>query len=210
MTDQPENPAQASRKSWLLGGGLIAVGAIVVLVALAAEWNIDPTGLGKALRLTEISDPRQVELERGALREGVLTLNDGTFTPDPAKPSDQWVRELRPFESVEFKYTLTEGQPIQFRWVATGPLTYDMHAHPFDGGEELTESYGQDSAASMAGTYVPAFTGIHGWFWRNDSADNVTLTLDASGALTDSTIFEGSSSYKRQIAPAPAETPAPE
>jgi hypothetical protein len=211
MTDQPENPAQSSRKPWLIGGGLLAAGAaIAVVFVLPAEYGIDPTGLGAAMGLTEISDPRQVELERGKLREGVLTLSDAPFSPDPSKTSDQWVRELAPFESIEFKYTLTEGEPLQFSWSATGPLTYDMHAHPFEGGEDLTESYGQDSATAMAGTYVPAFTGIHGWFWRNDSADNVTLTLDASGTLSESTVFEGSTAYKRQIGAGSAQPVAPE
>jgi hypothetical protein len=208
MTDNL-SPGPSSKKGLIGGIAALAVGAaIMVVFVLPAEFGIDPTGAGQALGLTEIADPRSTELERGALRTGVLTLSDAPFTPDPAKPSDHWERELAPFESIEFKYTLTEGQPMNFAWSATGPLTYDMHAHPFEGGEELTESYGQDKAAAMAGTYVPAFTGIHGWFWRNDSADNVTLKLDASGDLTESTIFEGSASYKRQIG-AEAENTAP-
>ncbi|HSG34719.1 MAG TPA: hypothetical protein VLA37_09295 [Sphingomonadaceae bacterium] len=204
MTETTEQQAAGSSRQWIIGaGGLVLAGAaIMVLFVLPAEFGIDPTGAGKALGLTEISDPGMSEEQRrGALREGVLTLSDEPFEPIPGQVTDQWVRQLGPFESIEFKYTLNEGEPLNFAWSASGPLSYDMHAHPFEGGEDMTESYGVDEARSMSGTYVPAFTGIHGWFWRNDSVDNVTLTLDASGSLTEATVFEGSAQIKREIVP---------
>lgn len=196
----------SSKKGLLTTLAVLGVGAIALVVfVLPAEYGIDPTGAGKALGVSDLSDSEEMtELERGALRSGVLTLSEAPYVADPAKASDRWVRELAPFESIEFKYTLSEGEPLEFQWTATAPLTYDMHAHPFEGGEALTESYGQDSAAAMRGTYLPAFTGIHGWFWRNDTTDNVTLTLDASGALTEATVFEGSGQHKRQIGAAEA------
>lgn len=191
----------SSKKGLIAGLGVVAVGAVALVVfVLPAEFGIDPTGAGKALGISDLAeDGEMTELERGALRTGVLTLSDEPFVADPDKVSDHWVRELAPFESIEFKYTLTEGEPLEFLWTATAPVTYDMHAHPFDGGEALTESYGQDSADSMRGTYLPAFTGIHGWFWRNDTTDNVTVTLDASGGLTEATVFSGPGATTRQI-----------
>ncbi len=88
---------------------------------------------------------------------------------------------------------------MTFRWQASGPLAYDMHAHPFEGGVELTESYGVDSAQEMRGTYTPAFTGIHGWFWENRSMDTVSLTLIANGQMSTSTIFQGDAVGERPI-----------
>ena len=173
----------------ILGG--VAVAAIAVLFVLPAETGWDPTGVGEATGLTKIADPDNPELERGQARmaqQDVLTLSDTAPTPQDGV-HDEWTYELGPYESVEFKYTIPEGEPVTFRWEATGPVNYDMHAHPFDGGEELTESYGIDQAESMQGTYNPAFTGIHGWFFENRSLDTVTLTLVADGGMTTSTIF---------------------
>jgi hypothetical protein len=189
-----------SKKLVLGGGVIVALGAIAVMFVIPAETGWDPTGVGKATGLVEIADPRGQESIRGEQRmasQTVLTLGE---TPPAAGVTDSWEYELAPFESVEFKYTIAEGKPIAFRWEASGPLHYDMHAHPFEGGTELTESYSVATAPVMEGSYVPAFTGIHGWFWQNRSMDTVTLKLDARGGMSLSTIYSGNSASERPIA----------
>lgn len=189
-------------KKLLIGGGVIvALGAIAVLFVIPAETGWDPTGVGKATGLVEIADPRGKESIRGEARmaqQEVLSLSETALTP-AAGVTDSWEYTLAPFESVEFKYTIAEGKPITFRWEASGPLHYDMHAHPFEGGTEATESYSVTDATVMQGTYTPAFTGIHGWFWQNRSMDTVTLKLDASGGMSTSTIYAGNSAEERPI-----------
>ena len=195
--------ATSSRRNVIIGSvvALIAAAVVLVVFVLPAETGFDPLGTGQATGLDKIANPDNPELVRGMARmenQEVLTLSE--TPPDPAPGvTDTWEYELAPFESIEFKYTLPEGQPMTFRWEATGPLDYDMHAHPFDGGEELTESYGIDEAQVMQGTYMPAFTGIHGWYWSNRTADNVTLRLQASGPMTSSTIYGGPVPYERPI-----------
>lgn len=190
-----------SKLPWIMLVVIALTSAVVVLFVLPAETGYDPTGVGEATGLTEIADPVNEELVRGQARmesEDVLVLSD---TPLPALDgvSDVWEYELAPFESVEFKYTIPEGAPVNFTWAGSGELHYDMHAHPFEGGVELTESYGVSDAVSMTGTYNPAFSGIHGWFWENRSLDNVTLRLEASGGMTHSTIYAGDSVAERPL-----------
>jgi hypothetical protein len=192
----------SSNRTGLIAGGVILAGAaIAVLFVLPAETGWDPTGVGESTGLVKIADPDNPELARGMERmaqEDVLVLTDSA--PEPASGvSDTWEYELAPFESVEFKYEMPEGEPASFRWEGTAPLHYDMHAHPYQGGEELTESYGIGDAQVMQGTYDPAFTGIHGWFWENRSMDNVTLRLEASGQMTHSTVFSGNGQFERPI-----------
>lgn len=105
---------------------------------------------------------------------------------------------------MEFKYTVGAGAPVVFKWQGSGPLHYDMHAHPFAGGEQVTESYGVGEAALMQGRYTPAFDGIHGWFWQNRSLDNVTVRLEASGGMSHSTIYAANSAEERPLAGAAA------
>ena len=76
-----------------------------------------------------------------------------------------------------------------------------MHAHPFVGGEELTESYAIAKGDRQAGRYVAPFTGIHGWHWQNRSMNNVRLTLDASGKIKASKLFDASGEHDRTLTP---------
>lgn len=91
-----------------------------------------------------------------------------------------------------------------FRWQATNAVHFDMHAHPFEGGEALTESYAIDDAESRQGRYVAPFTGIHGWYWQNRSLEPVRLTLDASGDILGSRIFNRGGEQERPLSPPPA------
>lgn len=192
-----------SKKKLLIGTGVgvVAAAAIVVMFVLPAEYGIDPTGVGKATGLVEIADPDNPELERGMQRmaeQDVLLVSD---TPPAAEEgtTDVWEYELAPFESVEFKYTIPEDARVAFRWEANAPLNYDMHAHPFEGGVEMTESYGVDQAEAVQGLYIAPFTGIHGWYWQNRNMDNVTLRLEATGGFTHSTIYGSGPQTERPI-----------
>ena len=202
--NETATPRAPSRRKPLIWGGvaLLAAAAIVVVFVLPAEFGKDPTGLGRALGLDVLSTEGMNEEQiRGSKRTGVLAeLPGGTV----ANPQDRYTIELAPFESTEFKYTLAEGEQMRFAWTASGPVDYDMHAHPFEGGEELTESYAITKSPSQSGVYTAQFTGIHGWYWQNRTMDNVTLTLDAAGAMSGSTIFDQFGDHPRELAP-PAE-----
>lgn len=195
-------------KKLLIGGGvLVALAAGAIMFVIPAETGWDPTGVGKATGLIEIADPIGEETVRGNARmaqQDVLTLGE---MPPLAGATDSWEYELAPFESVEFKYTIAEGKPVVFRWEGSGPLHYDMHAHPFAGGEEVTESYGIGDAEVMQGRYTPAFTGIHGWFWQNRSMDTVTVKLTATGGMSLATVFSGNGAAEREV---PGALPLPE
>jgi hypothetical protein len=192
----------SSRKPLIAGvGALVAVAAIGILFVLPAETGWDPTGVGEATGLVKIANPDNPELERGMARmeqQDVLLLSETVPTPE-AGISDVWEYELGPFDSVEFKYTIPEGARMAFRWEGSGTLNYDMHGHPFDGGTEMTESFSVDEAQVMQGIYIAPFTGIHGWYWQNRSLDNVTLRLEASGGMTNSTIFGPAGEVERPL-----------
>lgn len=191
-----------SKKTALVAAGVVLAGAVLVVgFILPAETGYDPTGIGAATGLTKIAEPDNAELERGMARmetQEVLLLSDTAPGAEPGA-ADHWEYELAPFESVEFKYTIPEGARMAFRWEGSGVLNYDMHSHPFEGGTEATESFGVDEAQQMQGIYIAPFTGIHGWYWQNRSMDNVTLTLDASGGMTTSTVFASSGEFDRPL-----------
>lgn len=195
-----EQTPLASKRKLLVGGGVavVAAAAIAVFFVLPAEFGVDPTGVGAKLGLTEIAEPTNKYLEKGLQRKGVFARSDTAPTPE-AGVSDRWTFELGPFEGIELKYVVEEGKPFTFFWKATGPLDFDMHAHPFDGGEALTESYAIEQADHLGGRYVAPFTGIHGWYWQNRTLNRVQLTLDASGAMTGSKVFDMTGEHDREL-----------
>jgi hypothetical protein len=198
MSDQnPSGAAPSNKKLWIgVGAAVIAAVAILVLFVLPAELGVDPTGAGEATGLSGLSEAGEMtELERGALRTGVLALQD------EAMRVERRTFELRPYAAIEYKYTLEEGAPMIFSWSSTAPVTLDMHSHPFEGGEELTESYSVGEKTGESGLYVAPFTGIHGWYWQNRTLDNVTVTINAAGHFTASTVFDDMGQTEEPIPP---------
>jgi len=194
--------AHSPSKALLIGAGVVVLAAAgVVMFVLPAETGWDPTGVGTATGLVKIANPVNPALELGQVRmatQEVLLLSDAAPVAEPGV-TDVWEYELAPFDSIEFKYTIPQGARIAFRWEGSGPLDYDMHAHPFDGGTDLTESFSITQAQVMQGIYIAPFTGIHGWFWQNRSMNTVTLKLEASGGMTTSTIFSPAGEAERPL-----------
>jgi hypothetical protein len=189
----------ASRRKLIFGVAAAFVTAAVILLVfvLPAEFGRDPSGLGRLLGLgVLLEEPINEEFERGKKRTGVLAAlpEEGLV-----QLADRYTIELGPFESTEFKYTLKQGEKMRFAWQASGPVDYDMHSHPFEGGVDLTESYAIEKAREQSGVYTAQFTGIHGWYWQNRTTDNVTLTLQAAGPMSSSTVFDQLGEHPRDL-----------
>ncbi len=114
------------------------------------------------------------------------------LVPEPATPAasadtgwrDEVSYTLEPAEGVEVKLVMEEGAVAVFEWTANGAVVnYDTHA---DGGGQGTVSYEQGrGVADQAGELVAAFTGNHGWFWRNRTDAPVVLTLRTRGDYSE-------------------------
>ena len=90
---------------------------------------------------------------------------------------------LPPGEGIEVKLVMQQGEIAAFEWTANGAvLNYETHG---DGGENNI-SYEQGRAVSdQTGRLTAAFTGNHGWFWRNRTDAPVTVTLRARGQYSE-------------------------
>jgi hypothetical protein len=201
MTSQIADRPSRRALFWGTGIALAAGAAAVVLFVLPAETSIDPTAVGKSSGLSSMANPRADEaLKRGQQHPNVFTASTGHQTAEPGL-KDHFTYELAPYEEIELKYVLDQGAPITFSWKADGPLNYDLHAQPFDGGEALTESYAVKRADQQAGRYVAAFAGIHGWHWHNRTLSTVHLTLDTSGRMKGSKLFGPHGEQDRPLSP---------
>lgn len=90
---------------------------------------------------------------------------------------------LAPGEGIEVKLAMQEGQTARFEWTANGSvLNYDTHGD----GSGQKASYEQGRAVpEQAGELTAAFTGNHGWFWRNRTDAPVTVTLRTAGEYAE-------------------------
>jgi hypothetical protein len=86
---------------------------------------------------------------------------------------------LAPGEGIEVKLVMEEGQTARFEWTANGSVVnYDTHG---DGsGQKVSYETGR-GVPEQAGELTAAFTGNHGWFWRNRTEEPLTVTVRTAG-----------------------------
>ncbi|WP_350656157.1 transmembrane anchor protein [Psychrobacter sp. S1-30-MNA-CIBAN-0213] len=196
-SDTPLQAELPSSKQLMKSTVLAVIAAIVLLftVVLPAEYGIDPTGVGKLLRLTEMGQVKQQLAEEVAADAAGLLA---TETPDidnvteqtmDTTPTDttvadgQWRDEipfiLTPGEGIEIKMKMDSGDKAKYSWVVTGgEVNFDTHGDA--SGKAISYEKGRRVAADE-GVLEAAFTGNHGWFWRNRGESDVQVVLRTRG-----------------------------
>jgi hypothetical protein len=149
--------------------------------------RIEATLQGLAARgpaTTPAADP-VAELNEAQPAEGEAAVPE---TQQQAEaPTSEWRDEvsftLAPGEGAEFKLVMEQGAQAHFHWTANGAVVnYDTHGD--GGGNSVSYEKGR-SVGEQDGVLEAAFTGNHGWFWRNRTAEPVTLTLRTRGAYSE-------------------------
>jgi hypothetical protein len=193
--DELPSSAQLIRSTAIAAASAVA---ILVTVVLPAEYNIDPTGIGGVLGLSEMGEiktqlaeeaeaDRLMELEA---EEQSSLMNDifGIFVGAAhAQEVEVWGDEitftLAPGDSAEWKLVMEEGQTVEYRMlVEGGRVNFDMHGH--GGAQSVTYEKGRGSTGDE-GKIVAAFDGEHGWFWRNRDSSDATVTVQVRGEYAE-------------------------
>lgn len=90
---------------------------------------------------------------------------------------------LKPGQGTEVKLRMKEGEKALYEWsVDGGAVNFDTHG---DGGGRSISYVKGRGVPSDKGELIAAFTGNHGWYWRNRGQAEVTLTLRTRGAYAD-------------------------
>lgn len=164
---------------------ILGAGVILVTIVLPSEYGIDPIGVGRVLGLTEVGEIKvQLAAEAEANRGQETDADAETASVvDLEARSDEITIELTPGEGTEVKLVMNAGDQADFNWTANGSiLNYDQHGDA--GGRFISYKKGQGMAKDD-GVIEAAFDGDHGWFWRNRTDANVTVTLRTSGAYSE-------------------------
>lgn len=212
-TDMP-NRAELPTTKQLVRSTFIALGTatlLLVTVVLPAEYAIDPTGVGRALGLTEMGEikaqlaqeaeadqansavviaPKALQTE--AIKDEPVVVPERQEVTSPktevvAKVEPVWkdkiMLSLKPGQGAEVKLVMEKGQIAQFDWTSKGgPVNYDTHG---DGnGNSISYEKGR-GVPNDDGELVAAFTGNHGWFFRNRNDKTVMVILKTNGSYSE-------------------------
>ena len=214
-SDIPSRAELPSTRQLIRSTIIAAVSAVILLftVVLPSEYGVDPTGIGRALGLTEMGEIK-TRLAKEAAEDEAATkaanaapsaapAQTGKEATAPAAPAvvaaasqpaapaatatAQWRDELSftltPGEGTEIKMKMKEGEKALFAWtVQGGVVNFDTHGDAL--GKSISYEKGR-AVASDEGELVAAFTGNHGWFWRNRGQADVTVTLKTGGTYSD-------------------------
>lgn len=183
------------------GIALAVATGLLVTVVLPAEYGVDPTRVGSLFGLTEMGRIKvslAAEAQAEDLAEATPAATGGSppvptaAAPTPAGPapaapaglrSDRTVLTLAPDQGAEIKLVMQAGATARFTWSSSGGrINYDTHA---DRPGTDYHGYNKGSAERVEDELTAAFTGSHGWFWRNRTGQPVTITLVTEGAYSE-------------------------
>ena len=149
---------------------LIVAIIILITVILPAEFGIDHTGIGSMLGLDALNNPNESPAIISRLGEGELE-----FRQDE-------VEVLIPANSgLEYKFFLEMHSNINYEWSSPSSLYFDMHGEPEGDTTGYFESYGASTTDGMKGSITVPFAGSHGWYWRNDTDQDISISLKTLG-----------------------------
>jgi len=130
------------------------------------------------------SQPAATPMEGSSLVDRIIReFGVSAAYAQTAERQDEMSITLQPGEGAEVKLVMTKGAKANYTWTANGSkVNFDTHGD--GGGENISYEKGR-GAAEDSGVLEAAFTGNHGWFWRNRTNDPVTVTLKTDGAYSD-------------------------
>lgn len=185
---------------------IVVAAVLLVTTILPAEYGIDPTGIGRALGLTQMGEIKKTLAAEAAAEKAAPAAAKVQAAAPPATPAEKpaatpaptaeapaqkaapvaqhtMTVRLKPGQGAEIKLTMRKDATVRYEWSTEGgPVNYDTHGDPVNAPKNFYHGYGKGrNTASDSGTLQAAFDGTHGWFWRNRTNSEVTVTLKTSG-----------------------------
>ena len=183
------------------GVALLIAGLLLITIVLPAEFGVDPFGTGARLGLLplgivgqQVDALNKAAASRDAAHNAVIVGEEHSFHQETVE------FRIEPREFVEYKYRLDKGQALLYSWIATSPVSYELHAEPDGAPRGYAESYEKRPGTREAsGTLTAPFSGIHGWYWENTSDQPVMVTLKSAGFYSMSHEFRKDVPVKNKI-----------
>lgn len=185
---------------------LIIGAALTFFVILPAEKGEDPSGIGEATGLSQLSEAEQpastttvVEIDANALYISIDPTTTEVVPDEFGRPAPSLDGEnIRAHESayktetvefvlpadaeIEYKAIMNEGEVLLYSWSSTEDTYVDFHAHDETRNPDMWTRYSEiQEGTSDHGSIVAPFSGQHGWYWLNLTGEDATVTLTVAG-----------------------------
>ncbi|MBA3625985.1 MAG: transmembrane anchor protein, partial [Methylibium sp.] len=132
------------------------------------------------------ADPAPVAAAPATPAEAVPAKPTAPVEATPAAQTHEMTVTLKPGQAAEIKLDMRKGAEVAFEWTTRGgPVNYDTHGDTPTAAKDFYHGYGKGlQVTGDKGVLQAAFDGKHGWFWRNRSKGNVSVTLNTRGEYT--------------------------
>ena len=193
-------------KGQLLKSLIIAliIGAIVLLTAvLPAEYGLDPLGTGKLFGFSKLYQGNE-KIESNEIYSSlnfkkikIGKLGSPLSVPKPSEadnppPEVQYpqredtIEVVVPAEKgIEYKFKSLKYGSTKYEWVTDEGIVYiDFHGEVKQENPPKNvfyESYTLAYSNNMAGTLTAPFEGKHGWYFRNETKEDIIVTIRLNG-----------------------------
>lgn len=189
------------------------IGSFFLAVAvLPAEYGIDPTGLGEDLGFKKLyQDPEKTESKvvvPNPTSTEILFIKDGGCDPEVKRPKEAdypapEVQYTEREDSVLIHLPAGKGKEYKVKVLKYGRLMYDWHTDKgfvysdFHGDvkeenpskEVYYESYTVANSNNLTGNLLAPYEGVHGWWFKNNTGEPITLTVHMKGQYELDPIF---------------------
>ncbi|MEZ4945092.1 MAG: hypothetical protein R2804_06165 [Cyclobacteriaceae bacterium] len=161
--------------------------AFTFLFAVACTSNKDDHGHEHGTEAGEHShdsEGNHEEQEEFTTEEGVSTSATSTDESSiiTTNREDSVTVIVPANKGVEYKFNLKQYEKLTYKWTTTTPLYFDFHGEPLDYAKtKYFESFTEGTADKMKGTMTAPFEGSHGWYWKNTTGKDVSVTLVTKG-----------------------------
>ncbi|MCK5190205.1 MAG: hypothetical protein KAR12_09150 [Methylococcales bacterium] len=154
---------------------------ILIIAVLPAEYNIDPTGLGKTLGLTVLSQTEGDNSKASVIScpetAGVTAKNTDTL-----EWRDTVVITVPANKGLEYKFYIAKDEKLEFIWNTDGEALYfDFHGEPEGDKTGYFKSFKKSTRSRSTGSLTSEFDGTHGWYWKNNISSTVDVVLKING-----------------------------
>lgn len=177
----------------------LVIGTVLLVSAvLPAEYGIDPLGIGKATGFSKLyveettktkdslaPQPRKVlkleNLGSGADVPKPAAADNPPPTTQLAERTDEISLVIPAGKGLEYKVNMLKYSQMKYEWITNnGELYFDFHGE-VKGNSNYFESHTIAYSNNMVGSFIAPFEGPHGWYFKNNSNEDITVKIRMKG-----------------------------
>ena len=169
---------------------------LLVSAVLPAEYGIDPLGIGKATGFSKLyvaeestenlaSGPHKILKLENVGSPADVAKPDAADSPPPATQLTERTDEVSVIipagKGLEYKVNMLKYGQLKYEWITDkGELYVDFHGEVKDNSNYF-ESYTIAYSNNMAGSLISPFEGPQGWYFKNNSNEDITVKIKMKG-----------------------------